>query len=429
MPTLSEDLSFRGVVHQVTDEAIFERLDRGGVTAYIGFDPTSRSLHVGNLLQLVTLRRLQLAGNRPLVVAGGGTGVIGDPGGRVDERKLLSDAELASNIASVREQLTRYLEFSEEAGKSAALLLDNATWLRTLPLLDFLRDVGKHFTVNQMIAKESVRSRLERPDVGISFTEFSYMLLQAYDFLRLHVDHGCDLQLGGSDQWGNITMGVEYVRKLTGDLAYGVTTPLLTKADGTKLGKSTLGDEKVWLDRARTSPFQLYQFFLNTEDEMVGIMLRLLTFLEHDEILELERQAAESPAARAAQRKLAFELVSFVHSAADATDAVAASEALFDESVAALDLSTLEAVTADAPSTIVGRERFVDGMRVVELLAETGVCASLGEARRAISQGGIYVNNRRVASDDATVGTSDLLHDRYVLLRRGKRHPHVVVAR
>jgi len=429
MPTLSEDLRFRGVVHQVTDESVLDRLDRGGVTAYIGFDPTSRSLHVGNLLQLVTLRRLQLAGNRPLVVAGGGTGVIGDPGGRLDERQLLGDAELVSNIASVREQLTRYLDFSEHAGDHAALLLDNATWLRTLPLLEFLRDVGKHFTVNQMIAKDSVRSRLERPDVGISFTEFSYMLLQAYDFLRLHVDYGCDLQLGGSDQWGNITMGVEYVRKLTGDLAFGLTTPLLTKADGTKLGKSTLTDEKVWLDRTRTSPFQLYQFFVNTEDEMVGTMLRLLTFIEHDEILELERQAAEQPAGRAAQRKLAVELVSFVHSEADAIASVAASEALFDESVAGLDLSTLEAVTADAPSTTVSRESLVKGLRVIELLTETGVCASLGESRRAIGQGGIYVNNRRVTSDDATVGSHDLLHDRYLLLRRGKRHPHVVVAR
>ncbi len=429
MPTLTEDLRFRGVIHQVTDEAIFERLDKGSVTAYIGFDPTSRSLHVGNLLQLVTLRRLQLAGNRPLVVAGGGTGVVGDPGGRLDERQLLGDAELASNIAAVREQLTRYLDFSEAAGERAALLLDNATWLRHLPLLEFLRDVGKHFTVNQMIAKESVRSRLERPDVGISFTEFSYMLLQAYDFLRLHVDHGCDLQLGGSDQWGNITMGVEYVRKITGDLTYGVTTPLLTKADGTKLGKSTLTDEKVWLDRSLTSPFELYQFFLNIEDEMVGAMLRLLTFLEHDEILELERQTTEAPEARLAQRKLAFGLVAFVHSETDAAESVATSEALFNESIASLDLSTLEAVTADAPSTTVGKESLVGGLRVVELLSMTGVCASLGEARRAISQGGIYVNNRRVASDDATIGVQDLLHDRYLLLRRGKRHPHVVVAR
>jgi tyrosyl-tRNA synthetase len=428
MRTLSEDLRFRGVVHQITDDAILERLDRGGVTAYIGFDPTSRSLHVGNLLQLVTLRRLQLAGNRPVVVAGGGTGVIGDPGGRLDERQLLGDAELASNIASVREQLTRYLDFSEAAGESAALLVDNASWLRDLPLLEFLRDVGKHFTVNQMITKDSVRSRLERPDVGISYTEFSYMLLQAYDFLRLHIDRGCDLQLGGSDQWGNITMGVEYVRKLTGDLVFGITTPLLTKADGTKLGKSTLTDEWVWLDRERTPPYQLYQFFVNTEDEMVGTMLRLLTFVEHAEILELERQVADAPESRAAQRRLAYELVAFVHSPADADAAVTTSGALF-ASAADLDLPTLEAVIADAPSTTIVRERLVDPLRVVELLAETGVCASLGEARRAISQGGIYLNDRRVAADDATVGVTDLLHDRYLLLRRGKRHPHVVIAR
>jgi tyrosyl-tRNA synthetase len=428
MPTLSEDLRFRGLIHQVTDEQILERLDRGGVTVYVGFDPTARSLHMGNLLQLVTLRRLQLAGNRPIAVAGGGTGLIGDPSGKSDERKLLGEAELAGNIAALREQLGRYLDFTDDAGDTRALLLDNATWLKGLSLFEFLRDVGKHFTINQMVAKESVRSRIERPDVGISFTELSYMLLQAYDFYRLHVDHGCDLQQGGSDQWGNITIGVELVRKLTGDQVFGLTTPLLTKPDGTKLGKSTLTDEWVWLDRSMTSPFQLYQYFVNLEDDTVGTMLRALTFLDHDEILELESETLRAPEARAGQRRLAREVVAFVHSTADADAAATASEALFTESVASLDRATLEAVTAEAPSTAVPRDGFSTGMALPELLAATKLCSSLGDARRSIAQGGIYVNNVRATDAEATVGLGDLLHDRYVLLRRGKRTLHLVVA-
>jgi tyrosyl-tRNA synthetase len=273
-----------------------------------------------------------------------------------------------------------------------------------------------------------VRSRLERPDVGISFTELSYMLLQGYDFYRLHVDYGCQLQQGGSDQWGNITIGVELVRKLTGDQVFGLTTPLLTKSDGSKLGKSTLTDEWVWLDRGMTPPFQLYQYFVNLEDEVVPMMLRALTFLTHDEILELDERTSTSPEARAGQRRLAHELVSFVHSASDADAAVAASEALFTESVASLDRATLEAVTADAPSTSVPLEAFEAGVTLTELLATTKVCSSLGEARRAIEQGGVYVNNRRVEQLDFRVSTLDLLHGRYVLLRRGKRTLHLVVA-
>ncbi len=428
MPALSKDLEFRGVVHQVTDPEVLAKLDRGGVTAYIGFDPTARSLHVGNLLQLVTLRRLQLAGNRPVAVAGGGTGLIGDPGGRSEERKLLSEPELAGNLAAIREQLGRYLDFDESAGERRAILVDNATWLRGLPLIDFLRDVGKHFTVNQMVAKESVRTRFDRPDVGISYTEFSYMLLQAYDFYRLHVDHGCDLQLGGSDQWGNITLGVELIRKLTGDAAYGLTTPLLTRADGTKMGKSTLTNEWLWLDRSMTSPFQLYQFLLNVEDEVVGRMLRLLTFLEHAEVEALDAEQSARPEGRPAQRALAREVVAFVHSEDDARKAVRASEALFDESIVELDLATLEAATADAPSTTVPRDRLLAGVPLADLLVETGMCASRGEARRAVDQGGVYVNNRRATGSDAAVSAADLLVDRYVLLRRGKRHPHLVVA-
>ncbi len=429
MVTLTEDLRFRGMVHQVTDEAILQRLDKGGVTAYVGFDPTARSLHIGNLVQLVTLRRLQLAGNRPIVVAGGGTGLIGDPGGREDERQLLSEADVNANLASVREQLGRFLDFTPAAGAAEAVLVNNATWLTALPVTDFLRDVGKHFTVNEMIAKESVRSRLERPDKGISYTEFSYMLLQAYDFYRLHVDYGCDVQLGGSDQWGNITLSMELVKRLTGDQAYGITTPLLTKADGTKLGKSVITDEHVWLDREMTSPYELYQYLVTLDDESARIMLRALTFVSHEEITALDEETQRTPAARAVQRRLAAELVTFVHSAGDARAAIATSEAFFDESVATLDLATLESATKDAPTTTIERPQLDAGLAVVELLAMTGVAASLSEARRAIDQGGIYVNNRRVGTSDATVSGADLLHGRYLLLRRGKRHQHLVVAR
>jgi tyrosyl-tRNA synthetase len=428
MVTLSEDLRFRGLVHGVTDEAILERLDRGGVTAYIGFDPTSRSLHLGNLVQLVTLRRLQQAGNRPIVVAGGGTGLIGDPGGREDERQLLSEATLASNLAAVREQLGQFLDFTPSAGATQAVLVDNGTWLGTLSLIEFLRDVGKHFTVNEMIAKESVKSRLDRAGAGISYTEFSYMLLQAYDFYRLHVDFGCDLQLGGSDQWGNITLALELVKRLTGDQAYGVTTPLLTKADGTKLGKSMITNEWVWLDRSMTSPFQLYQYLVNIDDETVSTMLRMLTFLDHDEIIELEKATRDAPAARAAQRRLAHEMVTFVHSREDADAAVATSEALFDETVRNLDQSMLEAATADAPTTTLSRNELLT-LPIAELVARTDLCTSLSEARRAIAQGGIYVNSQRVDDPTATIDDGELLHGRYVLLRRGRRTLHLVVAR
>jgi tyrosyl-tRNA synthetase len=270
MPTLSEDLAFRGLVHQVTDPALLKRLDAGGMTVYAGFDPTADSLHVGNMLQLCTLRRFQLAGHRPISLAGGGTGMIGDPGGKLDERAMLTKEVLSQHLEGIRPQLAQFLDLSN------ALLLDNSLWLSQMTMLDFLRDVGKHFTVNQMVAKESVKTRFERPEQGISYTEFSYMLLQAYDFMRLHVDHGCDLQIGGSDQWGNITMGVDYIRKVCQDEVWGLTTPLVVKADGTKYGKTESGT--VWLDPARTSPFAMYQFFYNTADALVGPLLRYSPF-------------------------------------------------------------------------------------------------------------------------------------------------------
>ena len=418
MPTLSEDLAFRGLIHQMTDPELPKRLDVPGLTVYAGFDPSADSLHVGNLLQLCTLRRFQMHGHRPISLAGGGTGMIGDPGGKQDERQLLDRETLDRYLERIRPQLGQLLDLND------ALLLNNADWLGSLSTIEFLRDVGKHFTVNQMVAKESVKTRFERPDHGISYTEFSYMLLQAYDFLRLHVDHGCDLQIGGSDQWGNITMGVELIRKTCGDEAWGLTTPLVLKADGTKYGKTESGT--VWLDPERTSPYAMYQFFLHTSDEQVGELLRYLTFLGPDQITELDAETASHPERRAGQHALARAVVSLVHGDDEVARCEEASAALFGEEIAGLSEKMLLAVTQDAPTTLLSRQELVDGLVLVDALVRTGLAKSKGEARRTIDQGGAYVNNVRISDAAHALGTGDLLHDRYVVLRKGRRDVHIV---
>ncbi len=423
MPDLVADLRFRGLIHQVTDEAILERLDAGGVIVYAGFDPSAPSLHVGSLLQLCTLRRLQQGGNRPISLAGGATGLIGDPGGKTGERSLLSPVDLDANLAGIRRQLGQFLDLTDEAGDTQALLLDNSAWLGEIGLIDFLRDVGKHFTVNQMVAKESVKARFERPDQGISYTEFSYMLLQAYDFLRLHLDYGCDLQLGGSDQWGNITMGIDLIKKVAGDEAYGLTTPLVLKADGTKFGKTESGT--VWLDPGRTSPYLLYQFFLNADDAVVGQYLRYFTFLTHEQIEALDVETATRPERRAAQRAVAKAVCALVHGPEETERAEWASAVLFAEEIATLDEQTLLALVDDAPSGIWTR-RELGTLPLVDVLVASGLVSSKSDARRAISQGGIYVNNRREPEAERVIRTEDLLHDRYVFLRRGRRDYHVL---
>jgi tyrosyl-tRNA synthetase len=423
---LRDDWDFRGLVHQTTDDAVLDRLSDGGVTAYIGFDPTAPSLHLGNLMQVCTLRRLQLAGNRPIALAGGGTGLVGDPSFKAVERPLLTVEQIDENLTGIREQLGRFLDFSPSAGGARALLLNNADWLTTVSLTDFLRDVGKHFTVNQMIAKDTVKSRLERDDVGLSFTEFSYMLLQAYDFLRLHLDHDCTLQLGGSDQWGNITVGTELVRKATGHRADGVTTPLLLRADGQKFGKSEGGNENVWLDASMTSPFALHQFLLNADDVAAPAMLRFFTFLDHDTIVELDEATRTVPQERRAQRAAANAIVTMVHGEDASRRAERAGEALFGESIADLDEVTLLEIVADAPSSRISRSEFEHGIDGAELVVRAELATSLGEARRFIEQGGVYVNNVRV-DEGATLDASQLLHGRYVILRRGRRQMHLVV--
>jgi tyrosyl-tRNA synthetase len=423
---LRDDWQFRGLVHQVTDDAVLDRLSEGGVTAYIGFDPTARSLHLGSLLQICLLRRLQMAGNRPIALAGGGTGLIGDPSFKDVERPLLTLEQLTANVEGIREQLSRFLDFSSNAGASQALLLNNAEWLTSLSLTDFLRDIGKHFSVKQMIAKESVKSRLDRDDAGLSFTEFSYILLQSYDFLQLSIDYDCTLQLGGSDQWGNITMGAELVRKVTSKNVAGLTSPLLLRADGQKFGKSEGGNERVWLDASLTSPFAFHQYLLNSEDEMMPALLRFFTFLDHDVILELDEATRTAPQERRAQRALANAVVSFVHGDEAARNAERAGEALFSEEIAALDEATLLQVVADAPSSTLPRSELQTGIEPVDLLVRCDLAGSKAEARRFLEQGGVYVNNRRVEPLES-IDLSHVLHDRYLVVRRGRRQLHLVV--
>ncbi len=423
---IRDDWTCRGRVHQVTDDAVLDRLSKGGVTAYIGFDPTASSLHLGSLIQILNLRRLQQAGNRPIALAGGGTGLIGDPSFKAVERPLLTDDQLQENIDGIRGQLSRFLDFSPSAGKAQGLLLNNADWLTKISLTEFLRDTGKHFTVNQMIAKDSVKSRLDRDDVGISFTEFTYMLLQAYDFLRLNVDHDCTVQLGGSDQWGNITMGTELIRKITGKSSgAGITSPLLLKADGTKFGKTESG-ENIWLDAERTSPFQMHQYLLNADDATTPLLLRYFTFLDHDTIRSLDDAIKTAPQERSAQRRLANEVVGLVHGEDAAKNAERAGEALFSEEIATLDEKTLLQVVSDAPSSKMSRAEIAAGIDVIDLLVRCELASSKGEARRFLEQGGVYINNLRV---DAAlpVDAKSVLHDRYMVVRRGRKQMHLIV--
>jgi tyrosyl-tRNA synthetase len=411
---LYEELQWRGLVHDVTDPAVPEMLDiPGSFTAYIGFDPTAPTLHVGNLLQICNLRRLQDAGHQVIGLVGGATGMIGDPGGRSEERNLLSSDELAENIAGVRAQLDGFLP--------GAILEDNAEWLKRMNVLDFLRDVGKHFTVNQMVAKESVKTRFEGRDQGISYTEFSYMLLQAADYLHLFDTHGCNLQMGASDQWGNIVTGIELIRKVRGKSAYGLTSPLVLRPDGTKFGKSVSG--AVWLDAGRTSPYAMYQFFVRSDDSVVGTYLRYFTWLPRPRIEELDAATAEHPERREAQRALAWEVTALVHGKAEADRAEHASAVLFSEEIAGLDESTLIDVFAEAPSTTKARE----AVGLVDLLAETGLASSRSDARRHLQAGAVYVNNRKIVDVDAALDpATDTIHGRYAILRRGKASQHLI---
>jgi tyrosyl-tRNA synthetase len=413
MSGLYEDLTWRGLVHQVTDpETLPKLLDRDSLVAYIGFDPTADSLHVGHLMQVCNLRRLQQAGHNPIALIGGATGMIGDPGGKTDERVLLTPDELEHNKIGVKAQLERFLDFAP----GGAILGDNTTWLGDALLLDFLRDVGKLFSVNEMVRKDSVRLRLEGREQGISFTEFSYMLLQAWDYLQLYDRYGCRLQLGGSDQWGNITEGVDLIRRRREAQAFGLTSPLITKADGTKFGKTESGN--IWLDPQRTSPYEFFQYWIRASDAEVGRYLRAFSFLGRPAIEELDQATAEHPERREAQRALARELTTMVHGGTEAARAERAADVLFTEEVATLDEATLAAALADAPSSPLGADDLDGALLLTDALARTGLASSKSDARRQLQGGGVYVNNRR-QTEDRPIGRQDVI-GRFVILRRGK---------
>jgi len=410
--SILDDLAWRGLIAHSTDlSALGDELAGGPLTLYCGFDPTGPSLHFGNLLQLVTMRRLQLAGHLPIAVVGGATGLIGDPSGQSVERSLNEAEVVAEWVTRIRAQVERLLEFS---GPAAARIVNNLEWTAPVSALDFLREVGKHFSVNRMLDKESVSARLEGP--GISFTEFSYQVLQAFDYLELFRRYRCTLQTGGSDQWGNLTAGVDLIRRVTGESVHAVATPLITKGDGTKHGKTAGGS--LWLDPQLTSPYAFYQYFVNSEDADVGALLKVFSLRGREEIEALEAETAGHPEARAAHQALAAELTAMVHGADAATQAIAASAALFGQGdLRELDSPTLAAALAELPHAEV-RGPLPD---LADLLVATGLAKSRSAARRTVADGGAYVNNQRHSDPAVAPGEADLLHGRWLVLRRGKR--------
>ncbi len=408
-----DDLDWRGAVAHSTDaDALRAALSAGPVTFYCGFDPTHESLHFGNLVQLITMRRLQLAGHDPIAVVGGATGLIGDPSGRSAERSLNETQVVADWVEKIRAQVERYLDFG---GAHAARIVNNLDWTAPVSALDLLRDVGKHFSVNRMLDKESVKARLDGP--GISFTEFSYQILQAFDYLELHRRYGCSLQTGGSDQWGNLTAGVDLIRRVTGDAVHALATPLITKADGTKYGKT--GSGTLFLSPTLTSPYAFYQYFLNQDDADTPALLRIFSFRSRVEIEALEAETIAHPEARAAQQALAAELTELVHGADAAAQAAAASSALFGGGeLRDLDAATVEAAMAELSSAAVTGPL----PTVTDLLVATGLAESRSAARRTIADGGAYLNNQRVTDPELVPGDAELLHGRWLVLRRGKRN-------
>jgi tyrosyl-tRNA synthetase len=422
--SLLEDLEARDLVHDSTDRAaLAARLAEGPVTLYYGCDPTADSLHVGNLIGLLVLRRFQDAGHRVVALAGGATGMVGDPSGRSEERNLLDDRTLSANVAAIKAQIARVVGIDGDGGD--AVLVDNRDWTAGVSLLDFLRDVGKHVTVNQMLARESVRSRLAG-EHGLSFTEFSYMLLQAHDYLRLHLDRGVELQIGGSDQWGNILAGIDLVRRVAGATVHGLSWPLITAPDGSKLGKTT--GATVWLDPARTSPYQFFQHWMQTDDRQVREFLGKFTLLPLDEVEAVAAAHAEHPERRDGQRRLAREATALVHGPEAAAAAEEATALLFGGSPLEAGPEALAVVAGEVPTApLPGPGELAAGVDLVPLLVEAGLASSKGDARRSIEQGAVSVNGERAASG-AVVGPGEVLHGRYVLLRKGKRTYALLVA-
>ena len=414
-----EELQWRGLIHQTTDDANLAKwLGSGTRTVYAGFDPTADSLHVGSMLPLMMLRRFQKAGHRPIALVGGATGMIGDPSGKSDERNLLSVDQLRTNVVGIAEQMKQFLDF--DGADTAALLVNNFDWMRSFSYLDFLRDIGKNFPVNVMLAKDSVKSRLGRDDSGISYTEFSYMLLQAYDFVHLNREHGCELQLGGSDQWGNITAGIDLARRMHSVQLYGLTNPLLLTSDGRKMGKTEQG--AIWLSPDRTSPYQFYQYWMNVADDDAGMCLRFLTELEAPVIEALDASRADEPHLRASQKALAEEVTRLVHGDSGLAAAKRATEIFFGAEIEDLSDSQLVEIFADVPSKQLSiGDLGGDGLSILDALVAAGLSKSKGEARRTVQQGGAYVNNRRIEDIETMLNKQNLASETVMVLRSGRK--------
>ena len=411
---LIEDLRWRGLLAQSTDEAALAESLKKPLTLYVGFDPTAPSLHVGNLVVLLVLRRFQLAGHNPLALVGGATGLVGDPSGKNEERTLNSSDTVAEWVGRIQEQVSVFLEFDSKI--NPAKVVNNLDWTAPLSAIEFLRDIGKHFSVNQMLARDSVSSRLEAG--GISYTEFSYQVLQSYDYLELFRRYNCTLQLGGSDQWGNIVAGLDLIRRVEQGSAHALTVPLLTKADGTKFGKTAGGS--VWLDPEMTSPYAFFQYWLNTDDKDVINFLKVFSFKSHDEITELEKNHIENPGLREAHRELARELTTLVHTQEVADRVESAAKALFGQGdLAQLDLTTLKSALSELPQTKVSSLEEIPTW--VDLIAATGVVESKSAARRIVKEGGAYLNNEKISGEDFRPSKNDFLCGKYAVLRKGKR--------
>jgi tyrosyl-tRNA synthetase len=428
--SILEELQWRGLIADCTDTAELTKKLSAPIALYCGFDPTADSLHVGNLVPLLALRRFQLLGHYPIAVAGGATGSIGDPSGKSAERQLLTQEILDHNIASVKVQLAKLLEFDavKTPSNNPAQLVDNASWTKGISFLDFLREIGKHFSVNQMVAKESVRARMEDRDVGISYTEFSYMLLQAFDFMVLCREQNCELQIGGSDQWGNITAGIELTRKKLSRQVFGLTLPLITNTDGSKFGKTAAG--AIWLDPKRTSVYKFYQFWINTADADVIRYLKYFTFLTKEEIEALEKQHNENPGARVAHKALAKAATDLIHGENATTESVRASEILFGGNLEGIAESTFNEIVGEVPTKEIEKEKLESaGIPLVEILVHTGLSQSKGQARKDVEGGGVNINNVREQNFQLAVTTANLLFGKHILLRKGKKNYVVVTAK
>jgi tyrosyl-tRNA synthetase len=418
---LYDEFQWRGMLHEATPD-LQKILAEEKLTAYIGFDPSAASLHVGSLLPVMGLARLQRFGHTPIAIAGGGTGLIGDPSGKTKERQLLTPEQVEENLSGIKEQLSRFLDF--DATPNPARIINNADWLAPISMMEFLRDVGKYFTVNNLLAKEAIKRRLDSEE-GISFTEFSYPLLQAYDYLILHDRHGCTLQMGGSDQWGNILAGVDLIRRLRSARAHGLVFPLVTTAAGVKFGKTEAG--AVWLDPKLTSPYRFYQFWLNTDDRDAIIYLKFFTWLTKEEIEQLEESVQTEPEKRRAQRELARNVTALVHGETELDKALRASEVLFGKEISGLGVQEILDIFADVPSSELEKSKLDgEGFTITDALVVSGLAPSKGEARRLVQGGGVCVNNRRVSDARQTISDADLIDGQLLVLRKGAKNYHVI---